>query len=367
MIYFDNAATSFVKPICVQYAMSNAIRTFSSPGRGAYSQAMKAAEMIYDCRCEIAELFNVKEIENIIFTSSASHALNIAINSVVKTGARILVSGFEHNSVIRPIIAHGAEIIVAGTKLFDDNQLLNEFNDKIKFADAVVCTHVSNVFGYILPIYEIAELCQKYNKPLIVDASQSAGILNVDFEKLSVAFVAMPGHKALLGPQGTGILLCNYEAIPLIHGGSGSESKSQHMPEFLPDRLEAGTHNVPGIAGLKAGVEFVRDKGLEEIRSHETGLLKLMIKQMENSDYELFYGDNQLGVLSLRHSNIDSEELAAALSKEDICIRAGMHCSPRAHKSAGTYESGTARFSFSIFNNSDEIYSACDFLKNLKN
>ena len=363
MIYLDSAATSFIKPISVSQAMLNAMRTMSSPGRGAYAQAMHAAEMIYDCRCKVAKFFNVDEPENVVFTSSASHSLNIAINSTVKPGQKVLVSGFEHNSVTRPLTAKGAEIIVAGTKLFDDEVVLNDFEKKIKQADIVVCTHVSNVFGYVLPIYKIAELCRKHGKILIVDASQSAGIIHLDCKKLDAAFVAMPGHKALFGPQGTGILICNHRCTPLIHGGSGSDSKLQSMPGYLPDRLEAGTHNVPGIAGLRAGIEFLEQKGVENVYKHEISLLNLMLEELTMSDFELFHGSPQLGVISVRHPQIDSEDLAAALAENNICIRAGMHCAPLAHKSAGTIDTGTARFSFSPFNSEEEIIKTCRFLK----
>ncbi len=365
MIYLDSAATSFVKPLSVQQAVLGAMRTMSSPGRGAYSQAMLAAEMIYDCRCKVAKLFNVDDPENIVFTSNATHGLNIAINSVVKPGMKVLISGFEHNSVTRPLTAMEADIVIAGTKLFDDNVVLSDFENKIKSVDCVVCTHVSNVFGYVLPIYEISEMCKRYRKKLIVDASQSAGIIPIDCDKLYAAFVAMPGHKALFGPQGTGILICNHESVPLIHGGSGSNSKLQYMPDYLPDRLEAGTHNVPGLAGLKAGIEYIEQKGMDKIHEFETKLLGIMVDELTNTKFEIFNGQSQLGVLSIKHPEIDSEDLAALLANENICIRAGMHCSPLAHKSAGTLLSGTARFSFSPFNSIEEIRKTCSLLKSI--
>lgn len=365
MIYLDNAATSYLKPVCVQQAVLNAMRTMSSPGRGAYAPAMQAAEMIFDCRCIAADLFGVENAENVVFTSNASHSLNIAVNSLATQGCKVLVSGFEHNSVIRPLRALGAKLEIAGRKLFNKNDVLNDFSDKIKYSDFVICTHVSNVFGYILPIYDISKICMQYNKPLIIDASQSAGVLEINSKELNAAFIAMPGHKGLMGLQGTGILICNHDTTPFIHGGSGSDSKNQFMPDYLPDRLEAGTHNVPGIAALKAGIEFINQKGLHDIKKYELNLLTEMINQLKNTKFELFYGEDQLGVLSLRHPAMDCESIAEILAENNICVRAGMHCAPLAHKSADTLDSGTVRFSFSLFNTLEEIINVCELLKSL--
>lgn len=365
MIYLDNAATSFIKPVCVQQAVLNAMQSMASPGRGAYSQAMNAADIIYKCRVAAAELLNAPEPENVIFTSNASHSLNIAINSLVNRGDRVLMSGFEHNSVSRPLYESGAQVVVTGRKLFDKNAILEDFEEKIKNADIVVCTHVSNVFGFILPIYEIAELCAEKSVPLIIDASQSAGLININQDKLKAAFIAAPGHKGLFGPQGTGILLCNAETKPIIHGGSGSDSRLQQMPDYLPDRLEAGTHNVPGIAGLLAGINYVLENGTNTILAHETQMLELMIEKLLDSSYELFYGTDQSGVLSLRNREIDCEQIASILADNGICVRAGMHCAPTAHDSAGTLETGTVRFSFSPFVTSDQILYVCELLKSV--
>ena len=199
MIYLDSAATSLIKPARVEQAVLNAMRTLSSPGRGSYLPAMRAAETVYECRLSIAELFGVKDAENVVFTMNATHALNIAIKSVVKPGMKVIVSGFEHNSVLRPLIASGAEVIICGKALFDADEVYNDFANNIKFADVVVCTHVSNVFGFILPVEKIASLCRAKNIPFILDASQSAGVLQIDFDSLGAAFVAFPGHKSLFG------------------------------------------------------------------------------------------------------------------------------------------------------------------------
>ncbi len=197
MIYLDNAATTLIKPVSVQRAVTEAMRLCASPGRGAHPPAMLAAETVFRCRCAAAELFNVPQPERVVFTMNATHALNIAINSLAGPGTKTLISGFEHNSVTRPLRTIGAQVTVAGRRLFDPAALLEEFERLVPDMDLVVCTHVSNVFGYVLPIYEIAGLCRRFGKPLIVDASQSAGVLEVDMERLGAAFVAMPGHKAL--------------------------------------------------------------------------------------------------------------------------------------------------------------------------
>lgn len=364
MIYLDSAATSLQKPRGVPEAAARAMRTMASPGRGGHAPAMLAAETAYRCREEIAGLFNVEGPENVVFTMNATHALCIAIHSTVRPGDRVVVSGWEHNAVARPLRLYGAETDVAGSPLFDQPAALAAFREKIPGAACVVCTHVSNVFGYILPIYGIAELCREYGVPLIVDASQSAGILDVDARRLSARFIAMPGHKGLLGPQGTGILLCSGETLPIMAGGTGSESRNQDMPEYLPDRLEAGTHNIPGIAGLMEGVKYVKRATPEAIREHESVLCRLMAERLSAvPGLKLFSSGDasvQTGVLSAVPEGMGCEELGAALGKMNVAVRAGLHCAPLAHESAGTLESGTVRFSFSPFNSRRETASAAE-------
>ena len=214
MIYLDSAATSLLKPRSVHMAVQNAMRTMASPGRGGHRPALRAAETAYDCRVCLAELFKVPEPEDVVFTMNATHGLNIAINTLVSAGDRVVVSGWEHNAVTRPLRMLGADVDVAWAPVFDSASTIEAFRSKIPGAACVVCTHVSNVFGFILPIYEIAELCREYGVPLIVDASQSAWVLEVDARRLGAEFIAMPGHKGLLGPQGTGVLLCRGEARP---------------------------------------------------------------------------------------------------------------------------------------------------------
>ncbi len=356
VIYFDNAATTLQKPPAVYFAVQRAMRTHASVGRGGHAAAELAAQTVFSCREEAAALFDARP-EQVVFTMNATHALNLAIGSLVKSGARVVISGFEHNAVVRPLFARGAELLVAGRRLFDSDDLLTSFESFLKTApDAAVCTHVSNVFGYILPVEQIAALCRAYAVPLIIDASQSAGTIPLSLHATGAAFIAMPGHKGLLGPQGTGILLCAAETTPLILGGTGSNSELAEMPDFLPDRLEAGTHNVCGVAGLLAGLRFVRRQTPSAILRHEQRLSALLRSGLrEIPSICPFFGTPQSGVVSFTVRDVDCEEAARRLAREGIAVRAGLHCAPMAHRSAGTFENGTVRVSFSPFNTAEEM------------
>ena len=361
MIYLDSAATTMQKPPAVPRAAAYAMAHMASPGRGGHLPAMRAAETAFACRQAAAELFGVSNPEQIVFTFNATHGLNIAIRSLVKPGDRVVVSGWEHNAVTRPLHGLGAEIAVARAPLFDRAGQIAAFERALEEeTKAVICTHVSNVFGFILPVEEIASLCRDRGIPFILDASQSAGCLPVRQDRLGAAFIAMPGHKGLYGPQGTGILICGMEQpLPLLEGGTGSVSMLQSMPEYLPDRLEAGTHNVPGIAGLLAGLGYVRAKGTEAILRKERGLIQQAARGLAHlTDVELYAADNpvdQAGVLSFRIKDRDCEEVGEALGRRGIAVRAGLHCAPTAHQSAGTLETGTIRLSVSDFNTPAEV------------
>ncbi len=355
MIYLDSAATSFQKPPQVERAMLWALKNCASVGRGGYEAAEQAARTVFACREKAAALFDCKP-EQVVFTSCATHGLNIAIGSLVRPGERVLISGFEHNAVTRPLHGLGADIIVAGRRLFSPEDTLEAFEQALRTRPkAAVCTQVSNVFGYMLPIEEVAALCKAWEVPLVIDASQGAGILPLSLKKSAAAFIAMPGHKGLLGPQGTGLLLCGAEARPLLYGGTGGNSLKQEMPDFLPDRLEAGTHNVCGIAGLSAGLSYVAKRRPEEILRREQALLGQILPALrELPQMELFTGRNQSGVLSFRIRGEDCEEWAQRFARAGASLRAGLHCAPLAHKSAGTLESGTLRLSFSPFHTSKD-------------
>ena len=345
MIYLDNGATSLHKPVGVADAVRRAMFTCANPGRGGYPAAMEASRTVLRCRQKAAQLFHTLP-EQVVFTANCTHGLNVAIHSLVMPGDRVLITGFEHNAVTRPLYAAGAEIIVGPQGLFDWVDTLERFEDGLrKGVKAAVFTHCSNVFGYILPVQEMADLCRKYRVPFIIDAAQSAGVLPVDFEKLGAYCVAMPGHKGLLGPQGTGILLCSDMPKPLLQGGTGSLSVQLQMPDFLPDGLEAGTLNVPGIAGLEAGISYLLKKGVETIGKREQKAVKDCAGQLEKLGLRVFSGKHQSGTVSFV-PNMDCEELADALGRHGIAVRAGLHCAPLAHKSAGTLNTGTVRVSY---------------------
>ena len=372
MIYLDSAATTFQKPPSVSAAMQDALLTMSSPGRGGYPAAMKAAETAFQCRSELAELFGVGNPERVVFTSSATHGLNIAIKSLVPPGGKAVVSGYEHNAVTRPLTALGAEVSAAEAPLFRQSEVAAAFDRLIvPGTDAVICNHISNVFGFIQPVEAIAAMCRERGVPFIIDASQSAGVLPLNLDRLEAAFIAMPGHKGLYGPQGTGVLLCG-ENIPvrtLLEGGTGSLSMQQEMPDFLPDRLEAGTHNMPGIAGLLAGVRFVKQRGMANILNHERRLTLLAaegIRMLPGGKVLAMPGlREQAGVLSFVPLKKDVEEVGTRLAEQGIAVRTGLHCAPFAHKSAGTLDTGTVRVSFSDFNTRLEVYRLLAVLHDL--
>lgn len=372
MIYLDCAATALQKPPEVARAMAQAVARYASPGRGSYSAAAGAAQAAFRCRTALSELLGGAGPEQIIFTSSATHSLNIAIRSLVHPGDQVVISGYEHNAVTRTLESiPNVEVRVAAGALFSQEEDLEAFRTQIsEETRAVICTHVSNVFGYILPVEEIAALCRERKVPLIVDASQSAGVLPVNTEGWGAEYVALPGHKGLCGPQGIGVLVCgkNSDPVPMITGGTGSESRLQQMPAFLPDRLEAGTHNMPGVAGLYAGMQFVRRVGTERILAHERMLMTRLKKQLTGiprvSVLAPSQSGQQTGVLSFRVEGKECETVAEALGQRGIALRAGLHCAPLAHLRAGTLETGTIRASVSPFNRAKDIDALCAVLRN---
>ena len=345
MIYLDNGATSLHKPPAVPRAVLRAMEQCANPGRGGHKAAMAAAETVYACREAVAGLMDCQP-EQVVFTANCTHGLNIAISTLVKPGGRVVISGFEHNAVTRPLHALGADVRVAGRRLFDWEDTLQQWEQALKRGvDAAVFTHVSNVFGYILPVEEMAALCRQYRVPFVVDAAQSAGMLPVSLEKWGADFIAAPGHKGLLGPQGTGVLLCGGAAQPLLFGGTGSASREQTMPERLPERLEAGTLNVPGIAGLAAGIGYVGQMGVERIGERERRVAKSCVTMLKSLGYTVFSGGHQSGTVSFLPRK-DGEDPAEWLAQRGIAVRSGLHCAPLAHESAGTLETGTVRVSF---------------------
>ena len=371
MMYFDSGATTLEKPAAVRAAMARAVNTLSSPGRGSYRATAMAEETDYLCRTTAAKLFGVSEPENVVFTHNATHGLNIAINTLVKPGSRVVISGYEHNAVTRPLhaIPH-VELTVLDTPPFQPEKMVDECRRALeKGADVLICNHVSNVFGCIQPIEEMGKLCREKSVHFVVDASQSAGILPIHMADLGADFIAFPGHKGLYGPQGTGLLLCGRKPKPLIHGGTGSQSLLQYMPEELPDRLESGTHNMPGIAGLLEGLRFVQQKGMERILQHERALTLQAVELLRHTEgIKVFYRENlrhQIGVLSFVVEGIDCEVLGQALGRQGIAVRAGFHCAPLAHRTVKTLKTGTIRFTPSVFNTQQQVAQFAQILQRL--
>ena len=373
MIYLDSAATTLQKPKTVPRAVARAMTQFASPGRGGYPAAMGAAGLLFTCREVAADFFNTSAPDQVVFTTNATMALNTAIKTLVRPGMTVVLSCYEHNAVTRCVRAiPDCHVLIAEGPLFQPEAMVAAFRNLLDRADVAICNYVSNVFGYRLPVEEIAALCRQAQVPLIVDASQAAGCLPISVQGWGAEYVAMPGHKGLYGPQGTGILLCGAQAEPrpLLFGGTGSRSIEQEMPEFLPDRLEAGTANVPGIAGLLEGLRFVRRLGTERILTHEQRLIRRLCFQLRRLErVELFQAEDpavQTGVLSFRVRGMDCEEIGQRLGKAGVAVRTGFHCAPLAHRYAGTLDTGTVRVSVSAFNTEREMDRLAELVRSFR-
>ena len=356
MIYLDHGATSYPKPAEVHWAMMDAMDRCGNPGRGGYQAAMKGAQVVFECRQRAAQFFEC-EPEQVVFTSNCTHGLNMAIRTLFRPGDRVVISGFEHNAVTRPLYGMGCQVVVAGRKLFDWQDTLKEFAQALDSGvKGAVFAHVSNVFGYILPVAEMAKMCREKGIPFIIDGAQSVGHMKVSLKELGADFIAVPGHKGLLGPMGTGLLLCNRLPEPMLMGGTGSESRNQKMPDFLPDRGEAGTVNVPGIAGLGAGILYLQKCGVENIERIEKECAIRCAEGLRKLGFTVYSGEHQGGTVSF-WAGMDCEEGARLLAKEGIAVRAGLHCAPLAHESAGTLETGTVRVSFGMDGNRAKVWA----------
>ena len=366
MNYLDNAATTLVKPRAVGEAVHRALTGAAGYARGGYAAAQRAGDLVYDCREQAAALFGLYDPSRVVFTQNATHALNIAIHALARPGMKTAVSGFEHNAVMRPLALHGIAPAVLHTPLWQPERMVQEVRRALgEGTELFILNHVSNVFGAVCPLDEIGRLLSAAGVPLILDASQSAGVLELDVSRLPcLAAVCMPGHKALYGPMGTGILLVLDDRIaakPLLTGGTGSLSEELRQPDFLPDALESGTPNVPGIAGLAAGIAFVRAVTPAHIAGQERRLVHELARALSReSKIECFAGKEQTGVLSFRVPGTPSEVLADMLSDEGVCTRAGLHCAPLAHRTADTEDTGTVRLSLSFYSTARQLEQAAD-------
>ena len=376
MIYLDNAATTFPKPEAVYNAMMDCMKNYcANPGRAGHKLAMKAAREIYDTRENIAKLFNIDNPMNIVFTNNATDSLNLAIKGVVNKGDHIITTSMEHNSVIRPIKAL-EKVGVENTIVQCDEQGFLNIDDLEKSikpnTKLIVTTHASNVCGTLIDIKSISEIANKHNILYLIDASQTVGVYDIDLKDIKADMLAAPGHKGLLGPQGTGILYIR-EGLNidiLKEGGTGSRSEDLFQPDLLPDKYESGTHNTPGIVGLNEGVKFIFKEGIDKIKEHEEELCKYMLERLEEVPNIRIYGpkdaNKRASVISINIGNMDSGEITFLLDSEyDIATRSGIHCAPLAHKTLGTLEQGAVRFSIGYFNTKEEIDKAVAALKEI--
>ena len=377
MIYLDNAATTLEKPPAVSRAMCWAMRHAGGAGRSAHPPAMLGADIIYDTRRLAAQVFDVPDPTRVIFTANATQALNMALYAMAQTRRHFAISGFEHNAVYRPILElvkrNNLKLTMLRSALWEDALLLEQAEQAIRDgADCFVLCHVSNVFGYIPPLEQLDALLSEHGIPLVLDASQSAGVLPLSVSKLhSLAAVGMPGHKGLYAPPGTGMLLWMSQDLPapLLLGGTGSLSEQADMPDFLPDRLESGTVNVAGIAGLFEGLQFVSKLGESEIAAWECKLRDLVTEKLREVPGVTVYASpnpqKQTGVLSFTCRQLPCEIVAQRLAEHNICVRAGLHCAPLAHSTAGTLETGTVRISPGWFQSVRQVRKFCDTLAHI--
>ncbi|MCS7184396.1 MAG: aminotransferase class V-fold PLP-dependent enzyme [bacterium] len=368
-LYMDNAATSFPKPRGVIEAMVKYQKEIgASAGRGSYPNALKTGEVLYETRVILKKLFNLKlKPERIIFTFNATDGLNLVIKGAgLKKGDSVLISNYEHNSVIRPLnelnSRLGIEVIVAE---------VSEFEKKIKKnTKMVVLNHASNVTGFIQDFEKVSQFAKRKGLIFIVDAAQSAGCIEIDLSNSYFSAFCFPGHKSLLGPLGTGAVIINdgFDFLTLKEGGTGSVSEKDTQPDFYPDKYESGSHNAIGIFGLHSALKWILNKGVKNIRKNEKELVDTFIKEISKNPNIIIYDKNveRAPVISVNVVGISPQKLADILYKKfKIMVRAGLHCSPLAHKKIGTYPSGTCRFSFGPFIRIDEVLYAAKSLNSV--
>jgi cysteine desulfurase family protein len=375
MIYLDHAASSWPKPPEVIRAVADAIEHHgANPGRGSHRMAIEASRILFETRKQLAGLFGIGNPTDISFALNTTEALNLAIKGFVQENDHVICTSVEHNSVRRPLeyVRKVKNVSITYVET-DTTGRLNLKTVREAFQPntrLLVCTHSSNLLGSITPVGELAELCRKHNVRLLVDAAQTAGTYPLDVNELGIDMLAFPGHKGLLGPQGTGGLYVHpdLELEPLVHGGTGSQSETIGQPTVRPDRYEAGTQNVPGIAGLQAGVRYVRQKGVEAIHRHEWELTqKLMEGLMGIKGVTLLgpeIGQTRTGIVSFLLKGRESAEVAHVLDRQfHIAVRAGHHCTPLAHASAGTLQTGAVRASVGFSTTSEEIEALLEAVK----
>lgn len=369
MIYLDNAATTYPKPVSVQNAVSYALKNFgANPGRAGHSMSIAAAEEIYRCRTAAADFFNAPGPECVAFTLNCTHAMNYVLKGILKPGDHVVTSCLEHNAVMRPLQAlseNGVTFTYARVFPGDNDATVDSFRKSLRQnTRLIVCTHASNVWGIRLPVERIAALGHEYGIPIVIDCAQSAGLLPIDMADGGFDYLCIAGHKGLYAPMGTGMLITpnGSDLATIIEGGTGTSSAMLEQPTTMPDRIESGTQNMPGIAGLRAGIEFVKSRGTEAIYKHELSLLQFLHKKLSKIDGVKLYTQEPIApyfapVLSFNVKELPSEAIAQKLNVNGIAVRAGLHCAPVAHQSMGTLEQGAVRVCPSVFNNMNEMNS----------
>lgn len=373
-IYLDNGATSFPKPKEVADAVYEYMTSIGTNiNRGGYQTAYDLEGTVFETREMLADMFGGGDCKNVVFTKNITESLNVVLKGFLKPGDHILCSSMEHNAVMRPLVQlekTGVEFDrIPGT---DKGELvLGKVEGMIKpNTKAIVMTHASNLVGTVNPLKEVGEICQRHDLKFFVDSAQTAGTLPIDMKEMHIDALCFTGHKSLLGPQGIGGFILDEAMIPLIDpilsGGTGSISHTEEIPDFMPDRFEPGTMNLPGIVGLNAGLKWIKEKGLDAIAAHELGLTKRFIDgitPLEDSGKIRIVGlkgtEGRTGVVSIQTLSVDCADAAFRLDFEyGIMTRVGLHCAPNAHKTLGTFPVGTVRFSFGNFNTEAEVDAA---------
>lgn len=367
-VYLDNGATSYPKAPGVAEAMSDYIlNNGANVGRGAYESSFEAENIVFETRELLAELFNSRKSENVVFTKNVTESLNVIIKGALGAGDHAIVSSMEHNAVMRPLNSLAKRgVSFSKVKCSHLGELgPNDIKDLIQpNTKAIVMTHASNVCGTILDLEAVGRVCKEYGLIFIIDAAQTAGFLDIDMDKLNADAIAFTGHKGLLGPQGMGGFVVRDSLAKsmdtLIEGGTGSLSDQEIQPEYMPDKLESGTMNIPGIYGLNEALKFIKDTGIKNIRRGELNLVERFLGELKEMDLINIIGrtdvENRTGVVSIDVPTRDNADISYKLYSEyGIATRCGMHCAPSAHQTLGTFPKGTVRFSFSHFNTYEDV------------
>lgn len=382
-IYLDNASTTFPKP----YSVADAVYKYmtemgSNINRGCYENAYSVEEIVFETRELLANMFGASNCKNVVFTKNITESLNVIIKGYLKPGDHVLVSSMEHNAVMRPLVQlEDSGISFSRIPCTETGELCVDALSSLIMPNtkAIIMTHASNVCGTVMPLKEVGKFCKKHSLNFIVDTAQTAGLLKINMQELNISALAFTGHKGLLGPQGIGGFILSEDMInkvdPLISGGTGSISHMEDIPNFMPDKFEAGTPNIPGIIGLHASLSWINDETTDALLDHETTLTKEFLaglEPLEEAGYIKIIGKkdlaNRTGIVSIKSLKLDQSEVAYILdTKYNIMTRVGLHCAPNAHKVLGTYPEGTIRFSFGFDNDISDVNASINALKEIFN